>query len=149
MIRKGFTLIELLIVMAVIAVLIGIAIPSFRGMQEEAKKTKAGGDIRVLKLAVEAYNAKYSAYPASLASLEVHGAVVQTLPKDPFSANGTEDYGYSLSGEDYYAIWSCPFKSTTPVTISWSGATPTPSTTGVTVGTTNGTIAGTETTYWK
>jgi prepilin-type N-terminal cleavage/methylation domain-containing protein len=53
-IRKGFTLIELLIVMAVIAVLIGIAIPSFRGMQSQAKTAKAQGDMRVLKLAVEA-----------------------------------------------------------------------------------------------
>ena len=34
-----FTLIELLIVMAVIAILIAIAIPSFRGMQDEARKT--------------------------------------------------------------------------------------------------------------
>ena len=148
MLRKGFTLIELLIVMAVIAVLIGIAIPSFRGMQDEAKKTKAGGDIRVLKLAIEAYNAKYSAYPSSLASVE-GGSVVQTLPKDPFSASGAADYGYSLSGGNYYAIFSCPFTSTTPVTISWSGSTPTPSTTGVTVGTTNGSAAATETNYWK
>ncbi|MFA5103770.1 MAG: prepilin-type N-terminal cleavage/methylation domain-containing protein [Candidatus Margulisiibacteriota bacterium] len=148
MLRKGFTLIELLIVMAVIAVLIGIAIPSFRGMQEEAKKTKAGGDIRVLKLAVEAYNAKYSAYPTTLASVE-GGSVVQTLPKDPFSDGGDENYGYSLSAGNYYVIYSCPFSSTTPVTISWSGSTPTPSTTGVTVGSTNGSIPATEVSYWK
>lgn len=104
MIRKGFTLIELLIVMAVIAVLIGIAIPSFRGMQDEAKKTKAGGDLRVLKLAVEAYNAKNSEYPPVLASVEA-GSVVQTLPKDPFGATSDTDYQYSLNN-GYYAIWS-------------------------------------------
>ena len=52
---KAFTLIELLIVMAVIAILIAIAIPSFRGMQTEARQTKAQGDTRVLKIAVESY----------------------------------------------------------------------------------------------
>ncbi|MFA4858719.1 MAG: prepilin-type N-terminal cleavage/methylation domain-containing protein, partial [Candidatus Margulisiibacteriota bacterium] len=45
--KKGFTLVELLIVMAVIAILIGIAIPSFRGMQQEAWKTQCEGDVRV------------------------------------------------------------------------------------------------------
>ena len=117
MLRKGFTLIELLIVMAVIAVLIGIAIPSFRGMQEEAKKTKAGGDLRVLKLAVEAYNAKNSAYPSVLASVEGE-SVVQTLPKDPFATAADTNYGYVLTGT-YYAIYSVgPSNATTAPTIT-------------------------------
>ena len=63
--RKGFTLIELLIVMAVIAILIAIAIPSFRGMQNEARKTKAQGDLRPIKIAVESYYKNNGVYPAS------------------------------------------------------------------------------------
>lgn len=143
MLRKGFTLIELLIVMAVIAVLIGIAIPSFRGMQEEAKKTKAGGDLRVLKLAVEAYNAKNSFYPTALASVE-GGSVVQTLPTDPFSTTSA-GYTYALStNSTYYIIWSVGKNNTATASISDAGA--------VTVGdadqigTTNGTVPNTN---WK
>lgn len=120
MIRKGFTLIELLIVMAVIAVLIGIAIPSFRGMQEEAKKAKAGGDLRVLKLAVEAYNAKNSFYPTALASVE-GGSVVQTLPTDPFSTTGGA-YNYALSSNStYYIIWSVGKNNTATASVSDGG----------------------------
>ena len=37
---KGFTLIELLIMMAIIAILIGIAMPPFVRMQKEAEKYK-------------------------------------------------------------------------------------------------------------
>lgn len=133
--NKGFTLIELLIVMAVIAILIAIAIPSFRGMQNQANIAKAQGDLRVVKLAVEAYNATNNSYPTLLSTVE-GGSVVQTLPKDSF--NSGADYGYVKNG-DYYAIWSIgPSSQTTACTISTAGV--------VTVGgdkqigTTNGTI---------
>lgn len=143
---KGFTLIELLIVMAVIAILIGIAIPSFRSMQTDAKVTKAQGDIRVVKLAVEAYNAKNSALPTALSSVE-GGSVLQVLPKDPFSPSAASNYGYEVSGT-YYVIWSYN-SSGTVATISWSGSTPTPSVAN-TIGTTNGTLpSGSDYSYWK
>lgn len=115
---KGFTLIELLIVMAVIAILIGIAIPSFRGMQTDAKKTKAQGDLRVVKLAVEAYNAKNGSNPTVLSSVE-GGSVIQTLPSDPFGTS----YSLALSANgNYYAVWSVgPDNQTTACTISNAG----------------------------
>jgi len=133
--RKAFTLIELLIVMAVIAILIGIAIPSFRGMQEEAKKAKAGGDLRVLKLAVEAYNANNGVYPALLASVE-GSSVVQTLPKDPFT--DSSNYRYSLSSNGrYYIIYSVGPNNTTTASISDSGVVTVGDSSQI--GTTNGT----------
>ncbi|MEK7376327.1 MAG: prepilin-type N-terminal cleavage/methylation domain-containing protein [Candidatus Margulisiibacteriota bacterium] len=134
--KKGFTLIELLIVMAVIAVLIGIAIPSFRGMQNEAKKAKAQGDMRVVKLAIEAYNAKYSAYPTALTTLESEATVLVKLPVDPF---GTA-YGYAVdaSPAKYYAVWSVGADNvTTACTISTAGVVTVGGATQL--GTTNGT----------
>ena len=134
--KKGFTLIELLIVMAVIAVLIGIAIPSFRGMQNQAKIAKAQGDIRVIKLAIEAYNAKHSAYPTALSTLESEATVLQKLPVDPF---GT-DYGYATGGSpaQYFAVWSVgPDNTVTACTISAAGVVTVGGATQI--GTTNGT----------
>ena len=55
--KKGFTLIELLIVMAIIAILIGISLPRFRGMQDEGQKSKARANLATLRTAVEAYAA--------------------------------------------------------------------------------------------
>ena len=54
---EGFTLIELLIVMAIIAILIGICLPRFRGMQDEGAKSKARSNLATLRTAVEAYAA--------------------------------------------------------------------------------------------
>ncbi len=55
--KKGFTLIELLIVMAIIAILIGISLPRFRGMQDEGQKSRARANLSTLRTAVEAYAA--------------------------------------------------------------------------------------------
>jgi len=46
MCAKGFTLIELLIVIAIILILIGIALPNFLSAQTRAKVTKVTGDMR-------------------------------------------------------------------------------------------------------
>lgn len=113
---KGFTLIELLIVMAVIAILIAIAIPSFRGMQNEARKTKAQGDLRVLKVAIESYYKNHgNQYPAEADyQTTLMGASPRILESnlyDPFGATSTTAYVYDLSTGDpttahYYVLYS-------------------------------------------
>lgn len=113
--KKGFTLIELLIVMAVIAILIAIAIPSFRGRQDEARKTKAQGDVRVVKIAVESYYKNHGTYPVETNyQTTLLGATPRILEAnlyDPFGATSTTMYVYSLSTDDpstakYYVIYS-------------------------------------------
>jgi len=113
---KGFTLIELLIVMAVIAILIAIAIPSFRGMQNEARKTKAQGDVRVLKIAVESYYKNHNNLYPAVASYQTTllGAsprILESSLYDPFGATASTAYVYGLSGtgpsdSQYYIIYS-------------------------------------------
>ncbi len=114
--KKAFTLIELLIVMAVIAILIAIAIPSFRGMQSEARKTKAQGDVRVIKIAVESYYKNHSnLYPAETnyqaTLLAAQPRILESNLYDPFGATTTTTYTYLLSTGDpatahYYIIYS-------------------------------------------
>ena len=118
---KGFTLIELLIVMAVIAILIAIAIPSFRGMQNEARKTKAQGDVRVIKIAVESYYKNHNnIYPTdSGAAIAYQTELMSVSPRilesnlyDPFGDSSTTPYVYALSvagspsTAKYYIIYS-------------------------------------------
>jgi len=108
--RKGFTILELLIVIAVIAILVGIALPRFRGMQDEGNIAKAKGELRTLQTAVESYYIHNSNnLPAALALLA--GAVpnlvgtTTSMPKDPFVSGGATDYGYN-PGTTYFAIYS-------------------------------------------
>ena len=112
--KKGFTLIELLIVIAVISILIGIALPRFKGMQDEGNIAKAKGELRTLQTAVESYYIHNSnAYPATgSAALQTALAsavpsIITYVPADPFSSSGA-DYVYVLGGTNnrYYIIYS-------------------------------------------
>jgi len=59
----GFTLIELLIVVAIIAILAAIAVPSFLEAQTRAKVARARADMRTLSVALELYATDHNAYP--------------------------------------------------------------------------------------
>jgi general secretion pathway protein G len=106
--KKGFTLIELLIVIAVIAILVGIALPRFRGIQEEGLIAQAKGELRTLQTAVESYYIhNNNAYPSKLSSLTgASPLIVGTLPTDPFDPGS--DYGFNRGGTNnqYYVIYS-------------------------------------------
>jgi prepilin-type N-terminal cleavage/methylation domain-containing protein len=106
--RKGFTILELLIVISVIAILVGIALPRFKGMQDEGNIAKAKGELRTLQTAVESYVIHNSnTLPASLDNLigAVPSIVGTTLPKDPFVSGGAADYVF-VQAAPYYAIYS-------------------------------------------
>jgi len=114
--EKGFTLIELLIVMAVIAILIGIALPRFRGMQDESNLARARSELRTLQTAIESYyiNRSPKSYPAYDGSVLWEVALTGAMPKiitnlvyDPFGATTTTQYRYDASpNRQFYIVWS-------------------------------------------
>lgn len=61
--ERGFTLIELLVVISIIAILIGLLFPAFRGVQDQAKRTQAKNDLAQIVTAVNAYYTEYGKYP--------------------------------------------------------------------------------------
>ncbi len=123
--KKGFTIIELLIVIAVIAILIGITLPRFRGMQEEGNITKAKGELRTLQTAVESYYIhNNNTYPTSLSSLTTASPNIigSSLPTDPF--NGTSNYGAATDGATpvkFYVIYSVGVGGNGSATVNTSG----------------------------
>lgn len=106
--KKGFTLIELLIVIAVISILIGIALPRFRGMQEEGKIAQAKGELRTLQTAMESYCIHNGSYPAALSTLTTAvPKIVGEIPDDPFKSGSTYVLGTDGgSPVKYYIIYS-------------------------------------------
>jgi prepilin-type N-terminal cleavage/methylation domain-containing protein len=128
--KSGFTLIELLIVMAVVAILVAIIIPSFKGMQDEGKIAKAEQEVQTLQTALESYGRHHpdDPFPASLSDLvgvNVKPQILYNLPKDPWSTTtnaGVAMYGYVTTNDadfgPYYIIYSWGINRST--SLHWS-----------------------------
>ena len=61
--RGAFTLIELLVVITIIAILMGLLFPAFKGVQDQAKRTQAKNDVTQIVTAVNAYYTDYGKMP--------------------------------------------------------------------------------------
>lgn len=80
--KRGFSLIELLVVVAIIAILVGVATPYYADYVKESKRAKALQDLDVLKQAIVLYN--------SQEDLPYQGQLATQPPYLPFL--GENDY---------------------------------------------------------
>lgn len=126
--KKGFTIIELLIVIAVITILIGIAVPRIKGMQDEANRTKASAETKTIQTAIESYyiNQTPNAYPATSTTIiastlsSASPNIISETLYDPFLTSSTE-YNYIKNG-GYYVVFSVGMDGTADITgISTAG----------------------------
>ena len=136
--RKAFTILELVIVLSVLVILIGIAIPRIKGMQQSGQMTQVKAEMQTFQTAVESYysNSSPHAYPGTAGSGSntiCATALVSATPQvissplyDPFNPTVSTEYGYYLAtGGQYYVIssmgpngaWGC-FTSGTMVLLA-------------------------------
>ncbi len=84
--RGGFTLIELLIVVAIIGIVAGIAIPSFVRARNKTKISRVFADFRIIGEALETYAVDNIGYPSENAGLdELTSNYMPSMSNDPFS----------------------------------------------------------------
>ncbi|HEY3411591.1 MAG TPA: prepilin-type N-terminal cleavage/methylation domain-containing protein [Armatimonadota bacterium] len=109
---RGFTLVELLIVITVILILAGLAIPNMLESRMAANESSAIGSMRVISKAMETYQLRNVggnyAYPSHIQDL---GALVPP-ELDPILASGQKS-GYAFAGggdASNYAITACPIQ---------------------------------------
>lgn len=91
---RAFTLIELLAVVAIIALLMGILIPSLQAVRNQAKRTKAATLISSLEKACEAFNADNGRYPRSAGNNPFEGS-------DNVQLSGAQWLGLQLVGANH------------------------------------------------
>jgi general secretion pathway protein G len=81
---RGFTLIEIIIVLTLIGILVGLALPEYKYSLKKARETVLKTDLyEFRKLINQYYNDKYK-YPPSLKTLVDEG-YLRLIPIDPFT----------------------------------------------------------------
>ena len=104
---NGFTLMELLIVMAVIAILMLIAIPTMGNMTRYANETSAQQSVRAINMAQSQYNTMYpsNGYACVLTSL---GGDSHSGPPTPTSAEVLQqDLATGIKSGYQFTISNC------------------------------------------
>jgi general secretion pathway protein G len=86
--QRGFTLIELMIVMSIIVILLGIAIPNYRNSIVRARESVLRDDLFTMRSVIDQYTLDKQKAPQSLDDL-VSAGYLKTIPKDPMT-NTTE-----------------------------------------------------------
>ena len=101
--EKGFTLIELLIVVAIIGIVAGIAIPRFLGARTTARVTRAFADMRTIADGLEMYFIDENKYPTALTDADLANYIT-SIPKDPFDADDGP-YRYYVNDDTTPTMW--------------------------------------------
>lgn len=122
---RGFTLLELIVVIAILAMLATFVVPAVLGNLDDAKQTKAKGDITMLMQQLKIYKVDNGRYPTAeqglqaLVSKPTSGPIPQNwkpyldkaVPKDPwgtpyqylnpgFSGQGVDVMSYGEDGQE-------------------------------------------------
>jgi general secretion pathway protein G len=94
--EKGFTLVEVMIVVIILAILGGIALVSFGGLDKQAKDARVQADMRAIATALKGYKAMTGAFPTSAEGLTIlttttagppsFTALIDSIPNDTYAA---------------------------------------------------------------
>jgi len=67
--RTAFTLMEMLVVVAILLILVGAAVPIYLAYRDDAQVDRARADVKMIGDACSNYNTRYQKYPDSLGDL--------------------------------------------------------------------------------
>lgn len=82
----GFTLIELMVVITIIGILAGIAIPMYWNSVVKAKEATLKEDLYQIRESIDKYYADNNEYPATLSGI-VEKKYIRSIPADPFTGS--------------------------------------------------------------
>ena len=82
--KRGFTLIELIIVLSIIGLLVGIALPTYKSARVKAEEAVLKENLFVLRKLIDLYAQDKGKYPASLQAL-VQESYIRLIPIDPMT----------------------------------------------------------------
>ncbi len=82
--QRGFTLIEMMIVISIIIILVGIAVPIYRQSLVRAREAVLRDDLFTMRSVIDQFTLDKNRAPQSLQDL-VDGGYIREIPVDPFT----------------------------------------------------------------
>lgn len=103
--RAGFTLVELLVVVLVLGILVGVALPMYLSAVADSKEKTCQANMHSIKSAAQAYYVKNGSFTADMADLL---GDLQTAPVCPsagtYTVGGAADTGPTVSCSEHGAL---------------------------------------------
>jgi len=99
--RRGFTLLELAIVMTIIAILVGIAVPTYQKMILSGREKTLKVNLHSLRSVIDQYTADKKKAPQTLQDL-VEAGYFREMPLDPITGqhDWRTDFDTSVASPD-------------------------------------------------
>jgi len=107
--RGGFTLVEMLVVIGIIIVLLGIALPAIHSARQKGLRTRMAMDLQVISQALEAYRQDFKDYPrvdysnanltpGTLGAVTLCWALLSPGPATGNGSDGADGPGFRVRG---------------------------------------------------